>query len=75
MAVPLTTEQRHVLQATNDHFRGNGNWPALAAKAPRLRREHGLMIAALLATFPEAPRHGTGLRPTDGDQGGLRPSA
>ena len=40
MPVPLTAEQRQVMQAVYDHFRKNGTWPTLAAIARPLRRDH-----------------------------------
>ena len=33
MPVPLTADQRQVMQAVYDHFRKNGSWPTLAAIA------------------------------------------
>jgi REase_DpnII-MboI len=72
--VPLTADQRQVMQAVYDHFRKNGAWPALAAIARPLRRDHGIDAAGVIAEFPDTlmipPRHG--LRPADSDQ--IRPT-
>jgi hypothetical protein len=68
--VPLTAEQRQVMQAVYDHFRKNGTWPTLAAIARPLRRDHGIDAAGVIAEFPGTlmipPRQG--LRPVDADQ-------
>jgi hypothetical protein len=68
--VPLTAEQRQVMQAAYDHFRKNGTWPTLAAIARPLRRDHGIDVAGVIAEFPGTlmipPRQG--LRPVDADQ-------
>ena len=74
MPVPLTADQRQVMQAVYDHFRKNGSWPALAAIARPLRRDHNIDAAGVIAEFPETlmipPREG--LRPVDSDQIRLR---
>ena len=73
MPVPLTADQRQVMQAVYDHFRKNGSWPTLAAIARPLRRDHNIDAAGVIAEFPETlmipPRQG--LRPVDSDQ--IRP--
>lgn len=70
MPVPLTAEQRQVMQAVYDHFRKSGTWPPLAVIARPLRRDHGIDAAGVIAEFPAAlmipPRQG--LRPVDADQ-------
>ncbi len=70
MPVPVTAEQRQVMQAVYDHFRKNGTWPPFAAIARPLRRDHGIDAAGEIAEFPDTlmipPRQG--LRPVDGDQ-------
>ena len=74
MPVPLTADQRQVMQAVYDHFRKNGSWPTLAAIARPLRRDHNIDAAGVIAEFPETlmipPRQG--LRPVDSDQ--IRPT-
>ncbi len=74
MPVPLTADQRQVMQAVYDHFRKNGSWPTLAAIARPLRRDHNIDAAGVIAEFPETlmipPREG--LRPVDSDQIRLR---
>jgi hypothetical protein len=68
--VPVTAEQRQVMQAVYDHFRKNATWPTLAAIARPLRRGHGIDTAGVIAAFPGTlmipPRQG--LRPVDADQ-------
>jgi hypothetical protein len=68
--VPVTAEQRQVMQAVYDYFRKNGAWPAFAAIARPLRRDHGFDAASVIAEFPGTlmipPRQG--LRPVDADQ-------
>jgi REase_DpnII-MboI len=68
--VPVTAEQRQVMQTVYDHFRMNGTWPPFAAIARPLRRDHGIDAADVIADFPDmlmiSPRQG--LRPVDGDQ-------
>jgi DNA topoisomerase VI subunit B len=68
--VLVTAEQRQVMQTVYDHFRKNGTWPALAAIARPLRRDHGVDAAGVIAEFPDTlmipPRQG--LRPVDADQ-------
>jgi hypothetical protein len=58
------------MQAVYDHFRKNSTWPALAAIARPLRRDHGIDAAGVIAEFPDTlmipPRQG--LRPVDADQ-------
>ena len=70
MPVPVTAEQRQVMQAVYDHFRENGTWPTLAAITRPLRRGHGIDAAGVIAEVPDTlmipPRHG--LRPVDADQ-------
>ena len=70
MPVPVTAEQRQVMQAVYDHFRKNGTWPTLAAIARPLRRGHGIDTAGVISEFPGTlmipPRQG--LRPVDADQ-------
>ena len=70
MPVPVTAEQRQVMQAVYDHFRKNGTWPTLAAIARPLRRGLDIDAADVIAEFPDTlmirPRQG--LRPVDADQ-------
>ena len=70
MPVPVTAEQRQVMQTAYDHFRKNGTWPTLAAIARPLRRDHDIDAAGVIAEFPDTlmipPRQG--LRPVDGDE-------
>jgi hypothetical protein len=58
------------MQTVYDHFRKNSTWPALAAIARPLRRDHHIDVAGVIAEFPGTlmipPRQG--LRPVDADQ-------
>lgn len=72
--VPLTAEQRTVLQAIYDHFHAQAAWPKLITIARQMRNAHKWDAAAIVQSLPESvivqPQQG--MRPVADDDLRLR---
>ena len=61
-SVPLTDQQRAVLQAIYDHFRAHATWPTFIAIDRPIRRQHHWDTGPIILSIPESilvpPRQG-----------------